>query len=152
MFINNINIQKESRTKYIAEELSKISNKGDFFAISGGMGSGKTTFIRYFIKKASNFSKVTSPTYNLMYPYETETLTIYHMDAWRIKNSNEILSLGITEMFESSIFLVEWAEKIKNIIPSNCLKLSIEISDNNRVLKIQGNNKWKIRLKGLIEN
>ena len=49
MFIKNFNIQEENKTKIIAEEISKICKKGDVLAISGSMGVGKTTFIKYFI-------------------------------------------------------------------------------------------------------
>ena len=133
MCANIINIQKESRTKYIAEELSKLCSKGDVLALSGEMGSGKTTFIRYFIKNISNVNEVPSPSYNIMLPYDSKKTKIYHMDVWRIKSYEEVLTLGITDMFENSIFLVEWAEKIIDILPCNCLKLYITNDKNNRI-------------------
>ena len=58
MFINSFNIQKENKTKIIAEEISKICKKGDVLAISGSMGVGKTTFIKYFIKKISKLKYI----------------------------------------------------------------------------------------------
>ena len=107
MIIGIINIQSENKTKLIAEELYGICKTGDLIAISGELGSGKSTFAKYFIKKAVNVKSVPSPTYNLILPYQTKLSTIYHMDAWRIKDENEAASLGITEMFESSIFIIE---------------------------------------------
>ena len=71
------------------------------------------------------------------------------MDAWRLKNYNEALSLGITEMFDNSIFLIEWAEKIRTILPNNYLRLSIRNINNKRTLKLEGDEKWNIRLKKL---
>ena len=55
-------------------------------------------------------------------------------------------------MFEKSIFIIEWAEKIKNIIPSNSLKIKIKIEKNKRTLLIEGNGSWKKRLKKFISN
>ena len=147
MFINSFNIQKENKTKIIAEEISKICDKGDVLAISGSMGIGKTTFIKYFIQKISKAKSVPSPSYNIILPYESEVSTIFHMDAWRLKSHNEALSLGITEMFEDAIFLIEWAEKIKVILPNNCLKLIIKNINNKKFIEIEGNEVWNKRLK-----
>ncbi len=149
MFIYNFNIQEENKTRIIAEEVSKICKKGDVLAISGEMGVGKTTFIKYFIQKITKAKSVPSPSYNIILPYESKYSTIFHMDAWRLKNHNEALALGITEMFDNSIFLVEWAEKIKVILPTDCLKLLIKNIKNKRFIKIEGNEKWKKRFKNI---
>ena len=149
MFINSFNIQKENKTKIIAEEISKICKKGDVLAISGSMGVGKTTFIKYFIQKITKAKSVPSPSYNIILPYESKHSTIFHMDAWRLKNHNEALSLGITEMFDDAIFLIEWAEKIKLLLPNNCLSLIIKNIDNKKFLKIVGNEVWGKRLKNI---
>lgn len=147
MIIGTINIQSEEKTKFIAEELYKICIKGDLIALSGELGSGKSTFARYFIKKGTNVRSVPSPTYNIILPYKTKLTTIYHMDAWRINDENEAVSLGITEMFESSIFIIEWADKIKNLIPENCLTLIINTKTNFKKLIFKGNSNWQKRLK-----
>ena len=68
------------------------------------------------------------------------------MDAWRIKDQDEAASLGITEMFENSIFIIEWADKIKNLIPESCLTLIINTKENLRELIFKGNTNWKNRL------
>ena len=149
MLINRFNIQEENKTKIIAEEISKICKKGDVLAISGSMGVGKTTFIKYFIKKMTKAESVPSPSYNIILPYESKHSTIFHMDAWRLKNHNEALSLGITEMFEDAIFLIEWAEKIKVILPNNCLNLIIKNIGNKKFIDIEGNEVWNKRLKNI---
>ena len=147
MIINNFNIHKENKTKIIAQEISQICKKGDILALSGNMGSGKTTFIKYFIQEITKVKSVPSPSYNIILPYETEHSMIYHMDVWRLKNHHEALALGITEMFEKAIFLIEWAEKIKKILPNNCLNLSIKNIQDQRFLEIEGNKAWKKRFK-----
>ena len=149
MFIKSFNIQEENKTKIIAEEFSKICKKGDVLAISGSMGVGKTTFIKYFIQKISKAKSVPSPSYNIILPYESKHSTIFHMDAWRLKNHNEALSLGITEMFDDAIFLIEWAEKIKVILPNNCLKLIIKNIKNKKFIEIEGNEVWNKRFKNI---
>ena len=149
MLINSFNIQKENKTKIIAEEISKICEKGDVLAITGSMGVGKTTFIKYFIQKISKAKSVPSPSYNIVLPYKSEISNIFHMDAWRLKSHNEALSLGITEMFEDGIFLIEWAEKIKVILPNNCLNLIIKNINNKKFIEIEGNEAWNKRLENI---
>ena len=149
MLINNFNIQEENKTKIIAEEISKFCKIGDVLAISGEMGVGKTTFIKYFIQKVTKAKSVPSPSYNIILPYESEHFTIFHMDAWRLKNHNEAYSLGITEMFDSAIFLIEWAEKIKVILPTDCLKLLIKNIKNKKCIEIEGNELWNKRFKNI---
>ena len=149
MLINNFNIKEENKTKIVAEEISKICKKGDVLAISGNMGVGKTTFIKYFIQNVSKARSVPSPSYNILLPYESKYSTIFHMDAWRLTDHNEALSLGITEMFEDSIFLIEWAEKIKAILPKNCLSLIIKNTNDKKFLKIEGNDSWNKRLRNI---
>ena len=149
MFINKFNIQEENKTKIIAEEISKICKKGDVLAISGNMGVGKTTFIKYFIQKIAKAKSVPSPSYNIILPYESKHSTIFHMDAWRLKDHNEALSLGITEMFDNAIFLIEWAEKIKVILPNDSLKLLIKNIKNKKFIEIDGNEVWNKRFKNI---
>ncbi len=113
------------------------------------MGVGKTTFIKYFIQKITKAKSVPSPSYNIILPYESKHSTIFHMDAWRLKNHNEALSLGITEMFDDAIFLIEWAEKIKVILPTDCLKLLIKNKNNKKCIEIEGNKLWNKRFKNI---
>ena len=113
------------------------------------MGVGKTTFIKYFIQKITKAESVPSPSYNIILPYESKHSTIFHMDAWRLKNHNEALSLGVTEMFDDAIFLIEWAEKIEVILPNDCLSLIIKNINNKKFLEIKGNEAWNKRLKNI---
>tara|TARA_B100000902_G_C26823290_1_gene675080 strand:- start:187 stop:648 length:462 start_codon:yes stop_codon:yes gene_type:complete len=146
MFIGTVNVENEGDTKLIAENLSKICTKGDVIALDGEMGSGKTTFARFFIKKFSSCKTIPSPTYNLLFSYKSKHLTIYHLDAWRIKSEDEFFSLGIEEMFEDSIFIIEWANKITNVLPEDCLYIAIKIKNKFRELTFKGNKNWNNRL------
>ena len=152
MQIGSIAIQKEYKTKLVAERLSDICQEGDLIALTGELGSGKTTFAKYFIRNISNTQQIPSPTYNLILSYDSYKSTIYHMDAWRLNSNEEAIALGITEMFDSSIFIIEWANKIKNILPANYLNLAIKNHNNKKILFFEGNYCWKNRLKKLLLN
>ena len=152
MLINIFNISKEEKTKYIAEKISNICKKGDVIALSGRLGIGKTTFAKHFIRKVSKVDQVPSPSYNLLLSYKTNNTMIHHMDAWRLKNIEEAISLGITEMYENSIFIIEWAEKIKKILPSDCLRLQLFEEKSIKKISVEGNSNWKKRLEPFFLN
>jgi len=146
MLINNFNIQEENKTKIIAEEISKICKKGDVLAISGSMGVGKTTFIKYFIQKITKAKSVPSPSYNIYFKYNSQKAEIYHMDAWRISSELEIFNLGVLDFFQDSIFLIEWANKIDTYLPVSKLSITLEFSKTYRTISFRGDKKWKKRL------
>ena len=126
MLLAKIDVKSEKKTKYIAEKLYNISKIGDVFAFTGDVGVGKTTLIRYFIRKGGKENIITSPTYNIYFKYSSKKSTIFHLDAWRLKSDEEIINLGVTDFFYKSIFLIEWAEKIERFLPRNKLNIHIE--------------------------
>jgi tRNA threonylcarbamoyladenosine biosynthesis protein TsaE len=94
----------------------------------GDLASGKTAFVQGFAKALGIKEKVTSPTFVLMKKFETnlrsergarQFRTLVHVDAYRIDNPKEIVVLGWTEILKesSNIILVEWADRIKEILP-----------------------------------
>ena len=121
-----INISKEKDTKLIAERLCKHINLGDFILLTGNLGVGKTTFIKYIINSLQRInrqklSEVPSPTFNITNEYQIKKILIKHYDLYRIKNEKELNNLGIQENLKKQITLIEWPKianklKIKNSI------------------------------------
>ena len=116
-----INITEEKDTKSVAKKFSKLIKKGDFILLSGNLGVGKTTFIKYIInslQKANKqkISEVTSPTFTVTNEYQIKKKLIKHYDLYRIKNKKELNNLGIQENLKDQITLVEWPEIVKNSI------------------------------------
>jgi len=146
MNLGKFHLNSVSRTKNIACNLYKLSKAGDMFALYGEIGVGKTTFAKHFINQAIKKVIVPSPSYNIYFRYECPKAPIYHMDAWRIKNSNEVINLGITDYFRESIFIIEWADKIETYLPNSRLSINIEYNNNLRKISFYGNKVWKRRL------
>ena len=116
---SKIDISKESLTAKFARKFSKILKIGDVILLYGDIGAGKTTFVRYLInslekQKKIRLSEITSPTFSILNEYEIKDITIKHYDLFRIKNSKEIINLGMYENYSNSISFIEWPEKIKN--------------------------------------
>ena len=151
MNIGSLKLDNEKITKKIGEKLYKICKMGDFFAVHGSLGAGKTTLIRYFINKGLNKTTyIPSPSYNLYFTYKTKKSEIFHFDAWRLNDQEEFLNLGLLEVYSRSILLVEWANKIKGFLPKNRLDINIFFNRENRILSFKGNAEWKKRLSGLL--
>ena len=86
---SRINISKESKIKLIAEVLSKNLVSGDILLLSGELGVGKTTFVKYLINSfqinlKKSITEIPSPTFNIVNEYNFERLTIKHFDLYRI--------------------------------------------------------------------
>ena len=143
-----INISEEKDTKSVAEKFSKLIKHGDFILLTGNLGVGKTTFIKYIInslQKANKqkISEVTSPTFTVINEYQIKKILIKHYDLYRIKNKKELNNLGIQENLKDQITLVEWPEMVKKIKIKNSINLTFEYKKNytERYLSIISKNK-----------
>ena len=136
-------------TKKFAENFSKIVNTGDIIFLYGEIGTGKTTFVRFFLNYLENkysmkSSDVLSPTFNIVYDYNIGNITIYHYDLYRLKNYKDISQLGMFETSTDSIKIIEWPELIKPK-PKNRIDILFKYlkSKNSRKINIVGFGKWK---------
>ena len=136
-------------TKYFSENISKIINPGDIIFLYGGIGVGKTTFVRFCInylesKKGIRSSDVLSPTFNIVYDYDIGNTKIIHYDLFRLKNYKDISQLGMFENSQNCIKIIEWPELIKEK-PRDRIDIFFQYSKlvNFRKVEIIGFGKWK---------
>ena len=139
-----IDISLEVKTAELAKKFSKILKKGDVVFLYGEIGVGKTTFIRYLINnfqknKNLEITEVTSPTFTLVNEYDVGNFVIQHYDLFRLKDSAETKNIGLLENHKEVLTLIEWPEKIEDIIEHK-IDLFFEYSNNinKRFLKIEG--------------
>ncbi len=102
------------------------------------MGAGKTTFIKAFCEALNVEDTVSSPTFSIVNEYRYPNGIIYHFDFYRLKNQAEALDIGLEEYFDSGEYcLIEWPEKIPNLLPENYLEISLEVlPDQQRKLTL----------------
>ena len=143
-----INISKEKDTKLVAEKLCKLINVGDFILLTGNLGVGKTTFIKYIINSLQRInrqkiSEVPSPTFNITNEYQIKKISIKHYDLYRIKNQKELNNLGIQENLKKQITLIEWPEIAKKLKIKNSINLIFKYNKSytERYLTIISKNK-----------
>ncbi len=128
----------------IAKKLANKSLIGDIYLLSGELGSGKTTFVRFFINSIfdRNLTKrpdsIKSPSFPILINYPIKNFEVFHYDLYRLKKENEIQELNIFENLKENITLIEWPEMItKNLQIDNYYLLNFEIvNSSQRIIKI----------------
>ena len=136
-------------TQNFSKNISNIINPGDVIFLSGEIGVGKTTFVRFFInylekKNGIKNSDVLSPTFNIVYDYDVGNIKILHYDLYRLKNYKDIYQLGMFETSKKHIKLVEWPELIESK-PKDRIDILFQYSklSDSREVEIIGFGKWK---------
>lgn len=104
----------------------------------GNMGVGKTTLIKEITKLLGVTDATSSPTFSLVNEYKGHDSIVFHFDFYRIENEEEVYDIGIEDYFYQNAWsLVEWPEKIPNIIPEDAVNIKLkENEDGSRTLKI----------------
>lgn len=129
-------------TQDIALYISSKIEKSQVICFQGNLGAGKTTFIQSVLNFFKAEKPYTSPTFVIMKKYlvENEFIeTIYHIDAYRI-DSLALKELGWEELVQTpkTLILLEWPEKVSEIIPKNAQYVDIKwISENSREIVIK---------------
>lgn len=108
----------------------------------GDMGVGKTTLIKAMVKILGSNDDVSSPTFSIVNEYDADTFRIYHFDLYRIKDVEDIYNLGIEDyLFSNNWSIIEWPEKLENIVPTHHDRIDITLnSDNSRTLILNNKN------------
>ena len=129
-------IENEFELNDLGVELIRFANENKIWAFFGEMGAGKTTFIRYICKILGVNENVSSPTFSIINEYnDFNGNAVYHFDFYRIKKEQEAVDIGCGEYFQSgSLCLIEWPEKILNLLPQPFVKIEIKTEDNKRTI------------------
>lgn len=127
----------EKETKKLAAKLAKQYFEGGIFALSGPLGSGKTTFVQGFAQSLGITEKIISPTFILMRFYNIPNKKegkLYHLDLYRLNRSENIKELGLEEIFANNknIILIEWAEKLDSLLPKKITQIILQILPKNQ--------------------
>lgn len=118
----------EQDIKQVAKLLISAVENHKILLFYGEMGAGKTTFIKAFCTALGVEDTVSSPTFSIVNEYHYPAGIIYHFDFYRLKNQTEALDLGLEEyLYSGEYCLIEWPEKISDLLPENYLQINIEV-------------------------
>jgi tRNA threonylcarbamoyladenosine biosynthesis protein TsaE len=140
--ISTIMIEKTTfgpeETKEFGRSLAGELKAGSMVALIGPLGSGKTVLIQGICSGLGVTEFVTSPTFVIINEYPGKR-RVYHFDLYRLENIEEFIKLGYEEYFYGEgITLIEWAEKIKSLLPQKRMEINLEIlSEKKRKISVR---------------
>lgn len=154
-----LELPDESATRALAVRLAAHARAGDAIGLKGPLGAGKTTFARAFIAARAALAgvevdDVPSPTFTLVQTYDfpgdvEQSPTVFHIDLYRIENPGETIELGLEDAIASGICLIEWPERLENLLPRSRIELTLApgATENARTAELVGFGAGKKRLK-----
>ncbi|USK34148.1 tRNA (adenosine(37)-N6)-threonylcarbamoyltransferase complex ATPase subunit type 1 TsaE [Bacillus sp. F19] len=129
---HTVKTNSPDETTKLAVRLGELVKPGDVITLEGDLGAGKTTFTKGLAKGMGIRKNVNSPTFTIMKEYREGRLPLYHMDVYRMEDSDE--DLGFDEFFEGEgVTVVEWAHLIQEQLPPDRLGIRIlRVDDESR--------------------
>ena len=116
-------------TEAVGEEIAASLQGGQVLALYGGMGMGKTAFVRGVARGLQLSAEVSSPTFALVHDYGGNP-SLVHFDMYRISSWEDLLSTGYYDYLDAgAILVVEWSENIEAALPEDTLRLRISAPD-----------------------
>ncbi len=146
-----IDLPDEAATAALAARLAERARSGDVIALKGDLGTGKTTFVRAFIRTLGGGEEVPSPTFTLVQLYELDRATIWHFDLYRLRSPEEAWELGIEEAFATGIALIEWPERLGALLPERRLEIALAFGERPEARRavLSAGAYWSARLAGI---
>ena len=133
-----------SQTRALAKKIGSMLKGGEILALTGTLGSGKTTFVKGLTQSLGIKNKVTSPTFVIfnVYPVPGKTRKhFYHFDLYRLRKSRDLIDLGFSEIIadHKNIVAIEWPEKAGSKLTKRAVRIKFTHdpkNSQNRIITI----------------
>lgn len=124
--------KSEKETENVGERLAGELPPGAVIAMRGGMGVGKTAFVRGLARGLGEVGRVTSPTYTIVNEYET-TPPLFHFDLYRLASADELYEIGFDDYLKrGGICAIEWSENAEGEVSfSHIIEIEKDPDDEN---------------------
>ena len=120
---------------------------GDVVALSGGLGSGKTTLARAIVAALGHEGEVPSPTFTILETYDALDPPLVHADFYRLESPAEVEELGLDDYREGAALIAEWPDNAGGFADEpGCLSITLETAGNGRVAIVEPGSDWLGRL------
>jgi tRNA threonylcarbamoyladenosine biosynthesis protein TsaE len=130
----------------LGERIAARLRPGDVVALSGPLGSGKTTLARSIIAALGHRGEVPSPTFTIVETYELEP-PLVHADFYRLERPQEAEELGLDDYREGAALIAEWPERAGGFAHEpGCLSVALEVADHGRKAIVEAGADWHGRM------
>ncbi|WP_193172580.1 tRNA (adenosine(37)-N6)-threonylcarbamoyltransferase complex ATPase subunit type 1 TsaE [Nisaea nitritireducens] len=129
-----LTVNGQPATENLAGACAGFAIPGCTFLLSGGLGAGKSTFARAFVRALIGADEeVPSPTFTLVQQYGPidrggVDIEIWHADLYRLGDPDEVLELGLDEAFGTAICLIEWPDRLGSFAPNDAIELIFDFA------------------------
>ncbi len=131
----------------LAARIAPLLGTGDTILLSGDIGAGKTCFARGLIRALLGpEEEVPSPTFTLVQIYDDGPVPIWHCDLYRLTGPDGVIELGLDAAFATAICLIEWPDRLGNVVPPDALRLRLTARQTDHIAEFSGNAAWADRL------
>ncbi|HCJ93977.1 MAG TPA: tRNA (adenosine(37)-N6)-threonylcarbamoyltransferase complex ATPase subunit type 1 TsaE [Sphaerochaeta sp.] len=129
----------EQETKELGVRLGRSVPSGTVVSLQGPLGAGKTVIAKGIAEALQINEAIVSPTFTLVQEY-VGTMPLHHMDLYRLHGIDDFSGIGGEELlYSDGITIIEWSEKIEDILPPGTVRVKIAIGDNgSRDIMISG--------------
>ncbi len=139
-------LKDEKATLAFGRKLAGLLRPGDVVTLSGALAAGKTTLVRGLLGALGHKGEVPSPSFAIVQPYEAINPPVWHVDLYRIENAADIEELGLTDIREDGVLIVEWPEHAGPGAWPEALALSLDVGeDGARALTAEVPASWEGR-------
>ena len=128
-----------SETETEGRKLGESLRKGDVVSLRGSLGAGKTVLAKGIAESLGITEAIVSPTFTIVQEYSGRE-KLYHLDLYRLSGEDEFESMGGEEFLSpDGVTLIEWSEKIEDMLPEDTVYIDIKINDDlSRTIDIKG--------------
>ena len=147
----SVTLADEAATRRFAADVANMLEPGDFLALSGDLGAGKTTFVRAMIAHLANDAavEVPSPTFTLVQHYDLPRFRVVHADLYRVAGADELTELGLDDL-PGSVVAMEWPDRAGAALPKDRIDIDFALALRNgaehRVVQIEGRGAATLRV------
>lgn len=146
------NLRSPEDTSRFAQTLAPLLNAGDIILLEGPIGAGKTHFARSLIQALlPEPEDIPSPTFTIVQVYDGPDCEIWHSDLYRLGHPDEAIELGLDEAFETAICLIEWPDRLGDLLPASALLMTLETTgDDSRTARLNWTDPvWTQKIQGI---
>lgn len=123
-------------TLALGRDLGRLAKAGDVIALSGDLGTGKTTLTQGLVQGLGDQGDITSPTFSIVQEYLGGRLAVFHFDFYRVEREHELLDLGWDDYLDrEGLVVVEWPTLHPNLLPKNTRWLKLSHHQGGRLIE-----------------
>ena len=128
MIAQPLMLADEAATLGLGARLANVLRAGDVVALSGDLGSGKTTLARGCLAGLGFAGEVTSPTFTVVQSYDANTtrVPVLHVDLYRLEGAADAVELGLDDALADHALLIEWPERLGAALWPHALRLGLQ--------------------------